>query len=88
MSAVVKKRWYSYLGSPAAVNLPSSYIYSPATPTCTAGFTLCSVYAIYAGALPSIITSNLQTYIASVLSTGVPQPTGIGSPKAFVYGKA
>ncbi len=78
----MSRAWYSFQGG--SVNLPESYSYSPLKPTCTAGRNLCSIYAIYAGQNPAVISSNLQSYIASGQSTGLAQPSAIGAKK-FVY---
>ncbi len=78
------RRWYSFTAG--GVCIVTSYIYSPATPTCINGFTLCAIYAIYATSSPSVISSRLCSYIAALLATGVPQPSGVGQ-KPYVYGK-
>ncbi len=53
------RRWYAYLGVPSPISLPSSYVYSPTTPTCTSGFILCAIYAIYGGVLPSVVSGYI-----------------------------
>ena len=82
----VLRRWYTYNGS-GSVDLPSSYIYSPASPSCINGFSLCAISAIYTAVGPSAITANLQAYISNLLSTGVAQPNGLAT-LPYVYGKA
>lgn len=85
MSASASRRWFAYQGG--NVTLPSSYLYTPVTPTCVNGINLCSIYAIYTNAgAPSVITANLQHYIAAVTSTGVAQPSAAGQ-KPYAYGK-
>lgn len=80
------RAWYSYTGT-GAVDQPVNYIFSSTDPLCRNGIDLCSVYALYGGPNPSIISDNLQTYIANGLATQLPQPqTPIGAKK-YVYMK-
>ncbi len=84
MPATPKRRSFCYNGF-GPVDNPSSYIYRPSKPRCVNGFTLCAIYAIYTSVGPSVISSNLQSYIANVLFSGVAQPNGLGQ-KPYAYG--
>jgi len=82
------RSWYSFKGGNFDVEQPSSYIYSPAKPSCRTGFALCSIYAVYAGAHPLVISDNLSNYIADGLANGVPEPALPVGSKKYVYMKS
>ncbi len=84
----VVRRWFRYKGAPLDRNLPSSYELVVDF-TCVNGDDVCVIQAIYNNTItPVSITTKLQGYIASLLTTGIAQPTGIGVTKIFVYGKS
>ncbi|WP_158799577.1 hypothetical protein [Pedobacter sp. L105] len=88
------RRWFNYIGG--STSSPSSYIYSPAAPSCRNGSSLCAVYGIY---IPDIspginipggatFSANMQNYISNLFSTGLAQPTGVLIHTIYVYGKS
>ena len=67
--------WYVYNGT-GDVNSPSSYTLSSCTfrPTCCAGDRVCAIAAPNGGATPSVISANIQRYIANGLARQICQP--------------
>ncbi len=83
----LKRRWYTFIPGDDP-ELATSYIYSPATPTCLTGSVLCSIYAVFTGTNPiNFFTPNMESYIVAALTTGVPQPQNPPFQKFYVYMK-
>ncbi|KIO76838.1 hypothetical protein TH53_12585 [Pedobacter lusitanus] len=78
------RAWYIYNNAGSLV-VPSSYLYTPTRPGCRSGFNVCAIYAIYGGAFPTIISSNLRKYMANGLMDGVPEPQLPPGAIQYVY---
>lgn len=86
----MSKAWFAYIG-PVGSELDSSrYLLSTVKPTCFEGSAnICAVYGTLQpekyGLSPAPFSANLISYIPAAKITGSAQPTGIGSPKKYVY---
>jgi hypothetical protein len=81
--------WYSLVVADGDPRLSSSYQLLQIKPTCVSGSQLCAIYSPEGSVFPrSPISLNLQTYIATALANGIPQPQNPPGSKIFVYLKS
>jgi hypothetical protein len=82
----MSRAWYAYIGGSASPFSITSYNLT-VRPLCTVGNNICAIYAYAGGSNPVSLSSNLQTYIANALTSGIAQPAVPATAKKFVYDK-
>ncbi|AMP97807.1 hypothetical protein AY601_0866 [Pedobacter cryoconitis] len=78
--------WYAYngIGDPF---LSGSYNLLPFKPVCINGCTICAIYSPGSSVPSSPLSTNLRTYIVTVMANQVAQPDSSANIKKYVYGK-
>ena len=77
--------WYAYngVGDPFLI---SSYFLATVKPSCINGCKICAIYAPNCGPTPSVLSTNMRTYIANIIISCIAQPNTLPYKK-YVYGK-
>ena len=79
--------WYSYngVGDPILI---ASYNLTSTKPNCINGGQICAIYTPSGGSSPSVLSTNIRTYIADLQLTLVARPDASPGIKKYVYGRA